>query len=342
MGIETISTYMWILIVGIAFLIYLLAAKPFKKKETKNIFVFLAILAIAWGGLVEFGGVSQLAFFAATGETPTINGVVPSTAEISVTTYQPTATYSTKDKYSTQAIVGTSYYKIGNNPATSTSQTNVNEGDTIGYWVDNSTSTYWTQPAKVIAVPGVTPVQAYGWENSTVTMSIYDTTNKQSFATNTKWQPQAAQTSMGANKLATLEFTYVGPAKKSGGPFGGVVVMEYNSTISTVLCSGDDIAEGTGGFQMTYTPQFTSSATKIWNYKPSMDDGSGSVRTFDCQFQNGATAAGNESKLYTTYYPADYYVSQGGDILLDVEKAADGSTTRTTNHMHRIYGEWGA
>ncbi|MGC9309582.1 MAG: hypothetical protein ACP5D2_02705, partial [Candidatus Nanoarchaeia archaeon] len=60
-----------------------------------------------------------------------------------------------------------------------------------------------------------------------------------------------------------------------------------------------------------------------------LDDGSGEVRRISCQFKNGASAAGAGSPYYISFIPANYYVTNYGDIVLDVEKYANDDTTRT-------------
>lgn len=250
-------------------------------------------------------------------------------------TYQPTASYSAKNKYSTATISGTSYYKVGSNSATTTAQTNVNVGDQITYWVDNST--YWVKPETKTAGPGVTPFEALGWQNDTATITLYDPVNKQATTNG------AYNTSLGANKIAKAEVTYFGTAEKSAGPFGGLMVFEYNSTISQVTCTGSDLTDS-NPYHLTYTPSATTHVYKAWAYKPSLDDGSGSVRTINCEVKNSATAVGAGSVYYVKFIPANYYVTQDGNIVLDTEKFADGDTTRTgsTINLPSSTGYWGA
>lgn len=247
------------------------------------------------------------------------NGICVSTSGGGAT-YQPTASYSAKDKYSTTTISGTSYYKVGSNSATTTAQTNVNVGDQVNYWVSNTS--YWIKPVTKTAVAGVNIFEAQGYANSTATVTLYDPVNKQSTTDG------AYNTSLGANDVAKVEITYFGTAEGSAGPFGGLMVLEYNSTISQVTCTGSDLTDS-NPYHLTYTPSATTHVHKAWAYKPSMDDGSGSVRTINCEVKNSATAVGAGSVYYVKFIPANYYVTQDGNIVLDTEKFADGDNTRT-------------
>ena len=262
------------------------------------------------------------------------NGVCVSTAGGGAT-YQPTATYSARDNYSTTSLGGTSYYKVNGNSATTTAYTNVNIGDTVSYWVDNST--YWIKPVTKTAGQGVTIFEALGWSNSSATVTLYDSVNRQATTDG------AYNTSMGANDQANIEITYQGTAEGSAGPFGGMMVIEYNATLSSVICTGDVLVSNSP-YHLTYTTSATTHTYKSWAYGPSLDDGSGAVKRIDCQFKNGATAVGDESVYYVKFIPANYYVTDGGDIVLDTEKQADGDTTRvgSTISLPTATAYWGA
>lgn len=234
-------------------------------------------------------------------------------------TYQPTVSYSAKDKYSTTSISGTSYYKVNSNSAITTAYTNANVGDQITYWVSNST--YWVKPVIKGAGTGVTTFEALGWANSSATVTLYDTVNRQSTTDG------AYNTSLGANALANVEITYQGTAQGSSGPFGGVMVVEYNATISSVTCTGSAIMSS-NPYHLTYSVSATSHTYKAWAYSSELDDGSATVQRINCQFKNGATAVGAGSPYYVKFIPANYYVTDAGDIVLDTEKNADGDTTR--------------
>ncbi len=314
-------------------------------------FVFLAYGLVALGaqvGMYEIPGAIG-GFFLSTavtgdnGQTGDIvcpagttlqNGICVSTTGGGAT-YQPTASYSARDKFSTTSVSGTSYYKVNGNSATTTAYTNVNVGDQITYWISNTT--YWVKPVSKTAGAGVTPFEALGWANSSATITLYDSVNRQSVTDG------AYNTSMGANDQANIEITYLGTAKGSAGPFGGKMVIELNSTISSVICTGDVLVSN-DPYHLTYTTSATTHTYKSWAYGPSLDDGSGTVQRINCQFKNGATAVGDGSPYYVKFIPANYYVSNAGDIVLDTEKYADGDTTRvgSTINQPTATGYWGA
>ena len=328
--------------------------KAFKKNGgLRTMFMIFGFVLLGYGligmgaqfGMYELGGAGG--FFLTTApmdngvDGPIIcppgtviqNGVCVSTAGGGAT-YQPTATYSARDKYSTTSLSGTSYYKVNGHSATTTAYTNVNIGDTVSYWVDNST--YWIKPVTKTAGQGVTIFEALGWSNSSATVTLYDSVNRQATTDG------AYNTSMGANDQANIEITYQGTAEGSAGPFGGMMVIEYNATLSSVLCTGD-VLMSNSPYHLTYTTSATTHTYKPWAYGPSLDDGSGAVKRIDCQFKNGATAVGDESPYYVKFIPANYYVTDDGDIVLDTEKQADGDTTRVGSviNLPTATGYWG-
>lgn len=250
-------------------------------------------------------------------------------------TYQPTGSYTAKDKYSTTTISGTSYYKRGSDSATQTAQTNLNVGDSVTYWVDNSS--YWVKPVTKTAGQGVTTFEALGWANSSATITLYDSVNRQTVTDG------AYNTSMGANDQANIEITYDGTAEGSAGPFGGVMVLEYNSTLSSISCTGDVLMDS-NPFHLTYTTSLTTHTHKMFPYSSSIDDGTGKPIRIDCEFRNGASDVGDESVYYVKFYPANWYVTQSGEIVLDTEKHADSDTTKTGSIINNptATGYWGA
>lgn len=292
------------------------------------IFLFLIPLVLsAWqlAGYYGIAGLKPLAGVTVEGEEPP--------PIITGETYQPTASYAAKDLFSTTTIGGTSYYKVGDDPATTTAKTNVKVGKEYTYWVSNVTT--YVEPKVFTAVSGTNDIVADGYRNDSVTLTGYDIVNHESVTGG------AYNTSMGANDQANIQFTYQGTSKKSAGPFGGIFVVQYNSTISSVTCTGDQIAESTP-YHLTYTGNETAHTFKTWGYTADMDDGSGSVRYIDCQFKNGATEAGADASYAITFYPANYYVTNAGDIVLDVEKFENDDTTRTGYSSNTKLFHWAA
>lgn len=234
--------------------------------------------------------------------------------------YQPTASYSTKDTFSSTIVGGTAYYRVNGEPATTTAASNVNKGTEYEYWLLNAT-TYYVKPVKKVAECGVNTLTANAWSNASVTLSGWDNTNSQVTTS------AVYNTSMGANAIANIKITYQGTAKKSAAPFGGVMVVEYNSTISSVTCTGADL--GSTGFHLTFSPSATTRTYKVFEFLPSLDDGSGNAKTINCQFLNGATAVGAGSVYYVHFIPANYYLTNNGNIALDTEKYLNSDNTRT-------------
>jgi hypothetical protein len=234
--------------------------------------------------------------------------------------YQPTATYSGKNKYSTETLTGTSYYKVGSLPSTTTAQTNVNVGDSVTYWISNTSR--WVQPVTIPMHAGVNPIEVLGYTNSTASVTLYDETARVTVTSGVE------NVSLSANNNANVEITYKGTSEGSAGPFGGLMVVEQNSTITQVTCTGDALT-GNADFHLTYTPTYTTHVYKSFAYGPTLDDGTGKTQRISCQYKAGATAPGAGSPFFVKFIPANWYVSKAGNILLDTEKWADGDNTRT-------------
>src|SRR3990167_4799828 len=117
-------------------------------------------------------------------------------------------------------------------------------------------------------------------------------------------------------------------------PFGGVLIVEYNSTISSLTCTGDDLLSS-NPFHVTHTTQTTSNTYRTFGLAPSLDDGTGTVNTINCQFQNGATGLEAGAPYYYRFIPANYYITSDGRIQLDTEKYDNQDTTRTGSTLNR-------
>lgn len=246
----------------------------------------------------------------------------------------PAVSYLTQDKFGTTTIGGdTTFYKVNTNAATTVAYTPASLGDNIIYWVQNS-STYVT-PTQILVDSCNNPVVAKtGVRNGSATLTAYD--NVQS-ATILQGVTNA---SLVANGQANILFKYQPTAKQGFMPFGGVLVLEQNSTITSVSCNAPFLQEGAGDFHITYIP--TSSAThtyKVYKVLPSIDDGSGNLQTFTCQYTNGASSPGNGA-FRATLIPANYYYTNAGNIVLDVEQNANSLTTRTGFGLLTRTGTW--
>jgi len=318
------------LVLGIISLFKKWDTKKTKQTVTLLTLILLGLPLLAYMGVGPFQGLNTpLAIPEGLSVSSTGNNGATTTVE----NYQPTASYATKDKFSTTAVSGTAYYKVNDLPATTTAKTNVKSGERYTYWVSNDS--YYVEPVVFIAEPGVNDIVADAWENASATITGYDVVNHETITNG------AYNTSMGANDQANIQITYQGTAKKSAGPFGGVMVVEYNSTISSVTCTGDYLLPE-NPYHLTYTTSATTHTYKAWAYSSEVDDGSGAVRTFDCQFKNGAKAVGAGSPWYVKFIPANYYVTNDGDIVLDVEKFENDDTTRTGLGTPSATFYWGA
>ena len=350
---STISIIVLFVLLAIGIMAFVAGVRKttFRKKGfIKFLAIFIGVILIVYSlaglgaqfGLYETPDAVSGIFFAAA-PLPD-GGIIVGGAQVSgtpgigqVNTFQPTASYTAIDEFTaTTSISGTQYYKLNGNKATTTAQTNVNAGGRIEYWVDNST--YWVQPRIVDPVQaGVNPVQAKGLVNGTATVSLYDQVGR------TDVTSGVSNVSMGANKQANIEITYQGSAEASSGPFGGIFLVEYNSTIPSVICSGPQI-QTSNPFHLTWTVLDTANTFKQWAYTPSLDDATGSVNRIQCQFKNGATAAGDETQYTVSFIPADYYVSNSGNIVLDTEKFENQDTTRTgtAKNLPTAHAHWGS
>ena len=238
----------------------------------------------------------------------------------------PVATYATVDNFSTTVVGGTAYYARDGEQATTTAITNVNPGVEYTYWVSNST--YYVQP-KVFTAGNLNNnvVNKIAFANGSATVSLYDTTNRQNFGVT------SYNTSVAANGVANIEVSYQGTAKQSFMPFGGLFVVEKNQSFNVnggVSCSGANIQANTGdsAYTITYNPSSTDMNYVVYKVLPTIDDGKDvTVKRINCQFQNGASDAAGIVKF--SFFPANYYLTNDGTIKLDVEKVANGATTRT-------------
>ena len=280
--------------------------------------IVLVIVAVI---LVASPGLLTNLFSSGTTTTTTTT----TTEETAVCPYQPTATYTQKDKFSSNIITGgTAYYKVNALPSTTSAPTNVNKGTSYQYWYSNTT--VYVAPMTKTAGCGANDFIADSWQNGSVTLSGYDTVGNvvicQTAGTN--------NITLGANAQANQKITYQGTAKKSAMPFGGLMVVEYNSTISDVVCTGANIKSGNpSGFHITYGVSATTRTSKVFEVDSALDDGSGTSRTIDCQFTNGASAVGASSPYYVKFFPANYYLTNDGNFALDVEKTLNSDNTRT-------------
>lgn len=256
--------------------------------------------------------------------TTTGNGVQAPGPSGSTAGYQPTATYAAVDKFSTSPITGTSYYKADGQKATTTALTNVNPGVSYTYWVDNGSGKNFVKPATFTATDGSNNIVATGYQYAAPTITAYDNNAGVAIGSATH------NVTLTANGQANIDLKYQGTAKKSGAPFGGVMVIEYNSSISSVTASSPYIMSS-NPYTLVYSVTNTGDTYKTYAFNSQLDDGSGNLNHITLQFQNGNAAMPTNGSLTTVdFYPANYYVTNSGNIVLDTSKAANSDTARTT------------
>lgn len=303
---------------------------------------FIAIVAV-----LILGTVFYMAFRTPTEPQTIVNtpspqpsGTGTSGGSSNACNYQPSVTYTTKDQAGTTIVAGTSYYGAGTGPATTTALTNVVAGNPYTYWVDNGTGAnlgYFDAPAIFTPGCGAQTVNAVAYQFNNQTLSGYDLIGKTSAI------GQATNVSMGAGKSANIQITYLGSALKTAMPFGGLMVVEYNSTIPTLTASGDGIVANSGKFHITYSSTATSNTFQTFEVTPALDPGASVVnpKYINLAFQNGQTSA-NGGNVYVKFFPAAYYYGNDGQIRLDVEKTANQATTRTAPTLPTYNFGWGA
>lgn len=251
--------------------------------------------------------------------------------------FQPTVTYSTIDKFGTTTITGTSYYKAGTAKASTSALINLNKGTDYEYWLSNAT--YYVEPKTITADCTNMPFQADAWANGTLSISAYDTKAHITPAVN------GDNVTLGAGQTAKVDLTLSGESKKSSGPFGGIMVVEYDKSMASVLASADmaSYTDANGNviskpvlldqtekspYTLTYSPSATTKVSQQWVYTSALDDGKAQNRIVHLTYTSSDTVLGDNSTTIS-FYPANYYVTNGGNILLDTQKVANSDQTRT-------------
>jgi hypothetical protein len=324
------------LIVGLVIGVFGALSKKSGKRKTLFWFAFplasIGVIAMLMGASLPVGlQFLNTPLWTGFGKTATIGGTTitysttPSSgiSSTSQCPYQPTATYSAKDKFSSTIISGgTAYYKSNGQPATTTAITNINKGTQYVYWYSNATT--FVKPKVLTADCGANDVVADAWQNATVTITIYDAVGNRDVTNGAG----TTNITFGANAQANVKVTYQGTAKKSAMPFGGLMVVEYNSTISDVTCTGSVLKSGNpSNFHLTFSPSATTHTSKVFEVGPEIDDGTGTPQYIQCQFTNGATSDTGATTFFR-FIGANYYLTNAGDIVVDTEKTANQDNTR--------------
>lgn len=232
----------------------------------------------------------------------------------------PSYTYSAFDVFSNTAIGGTDEIKVnGKNPVSSLASPA--KCDELQYWKNNaSVFCELSQVEKVEC--GAHQVQTKCYQNSTSTLVAYD-----QFTALTSGGG-ANNITIAANGLGNVDYVWQGEAKKAAMPFGGCMVVEYPSTMSSVTPSGEGLSTTGCEHALTYTVSSTSNTYKVFAVPKGFDAaGLGDKKEFTVQYKAGSTDPAGTAIV--TFYPANYYVGDDGKFYLGVEKDKNSDTTKT-------------
>jgi hypothetical protein len=283
------------------------------KNKTGKVSPWLVVAIIAVGVFLIFPNILSGIFTPSTPVTP-----APGNAP-----FNPTASWSTVDKFTSGAVTGTAYWQVGANRASTSNASNVNPGTAYKYWMSNST--YFVKPLEVTGAAGNNVyVNSEAYANGTIALTAYDTSGKAAIGVTTH------NATLGANGVVNVEFDYQPVYGASNLPFGGLFVIEMNNTITSVSCTGDGISTNSGKYHLTYATSNLSAKYQAFEIASGYDSGSGgALKAINCQFTNGGSSAAY-SQYIAKVIPANYYIANDGNIYLDVEKFMNnGASTRT-------------
>jgi hypothetical protein len=275
------------------------------KSKVWMILAIVSLVALVGGGFYMFSRPSQ--------QTAIPSGNPDDCA------YSPALTYNGFDVKNTGTLlIGTNYIKVDGGAPVST-YANGGKGQVVQYWLSN-TSLYCAPTSKTLTCSPST-IQSACYQNATNTM-VAQTTSSATLTAG----GGATNLTLSANGVANMVLRYQGQAKKSSMPYGGIMVVEVPNTVSGVTVNGAGVTPGMGNFHLTHTVSSTSNIYFTYLVDGTLEDATGAEKVLSFQFQAGATAPAG--KFYVKFYPANYYVSNNGDFVLDVEKSANQETTK--------------
>jgi hypothetical protein len=245
-----------------------------------------------------------------------------------IQTYAADAAYATQLKFSTEAVGGTAYYAEADG-IFQTSAPKLDRGTEYTFWTSNST--VYVLPKTFEAAGSNNIVNKVAYRTADADLSAWDTSNNCNV--NELVTGTACNVTLGADSDAKLDIKYEGHAKTANLPFGGVMVVEYNSSIPTVSCAGDGIVGLNGKYQVTYSDSATTHTHKVYELASGFDvspTGSvGTTKVVRCDFVNGGTAMAVGDTIKVSYLAANYYLGNDGMLYLDVEQKMNAANTRT-------------
>jgi len=326
-----ITVALVLLILGLGLVVIGILQK--KKAKTRQVLVWIGavgiviyVLSLVIVGLPLVGTVIYSSALGIPGTTLTVGGEGAGNGGTPYQGYQPTASYSTVNHFNATVITGTSYYKAGSQKATTTQILNTDPNVQYQYWV--SATGQYVIPISFTGSGTKTVVNTNAYQNGSITINGYDLIADKAITSG------IANASLGTG-TAKIKFTVLGSALTTGIPFGGVLVVEANNTISQINCFGDGISAVSGSkYQLTWQPT-TANLRYVYyelasGYDVSPDGLIGITKTFECDFVAPASPGTTLAPYYVRIVPTNYYyVNPDGSFALDVEQKLNGLTTRT-------------
>lgn len=292
------------------------------KKAKQMAWVWLLVI---FGGIIT--AIFVLNFLGLTPEVGQVTEKKTTTTEVQNfnCAVVPTYTYQAKDVFSTSLIGGTDEIKVGNN-APVTSLASPQAGLALQYWKDNSTYLTRVKDAGLTKC-GANTVQADAYANASITLRNFDPVGNV-YLTN---GGGTNNITVGANELVNLEFSYQGQAKHASLPFGGCIAIEYPNTFASVSFEGNGVSSSVPcPYVWTYAVSSTSNTFRTFAVPAGFDaDGKGDIKKFAMQMLAGSSNPSGTA--YAVVRPANYYLTNSGEIVLGIEKDQNQDTTKTFN-----------
>jgi len=289
------------------------------KQSTYTTTVIVAILAIVViAGAAMFAGSGQMA---TTGDTTKTDPDTGEQRTLEGCNQKPDLTVLGVDEFSKSTqIPGQGYLKEDGDPATSVSGSNtVNANEELnGLWVNES---WFCGPEPMSLDCGDSEdLYSYCIENGSATVKVKDLTQDEFVGVDNN-------VTLTANDDASLEVQYDGQSENANMPFGGCIIVEVPNTVTEVSLTGEGVSEGCDYQTNSYTTSSTSNSMYAFQVPKGYDADTGTILSHNLEIASGDSDPSGTAKV--SFLPAAYYVSEAGNFELDVEKAADGSNTRT-------------
>jgi len=230
----------------------------------------------------------------------------------------PAVSYAVVDKFLNTAVTVTPNIKE-NGFAPVSALSGPTPGSKLEYW--GNASTYFVKPVKHTTICGANPqVQAMGYKNGTLTLTAFDS----SYNALTSGGG-ANNITVAANDNQAFEVRYDGTKNEANMPFGGCLIVEVPTTITGVAIDG--LTAGCP-YGVTYSVSAVTNTYKMFTIPDGYDaDGTGAIKTISGTLTSGTSNPVGTAKF--TFIPANYYLANDGNFVLDIEKTANSDSTRT-------------